>query len=427
MKSDEILKQALEELMEEELSGISSDSIFMPNHSFSKEFDDTIEELQRDNSYKRRRRTFYYKQILSFAASVLLLCSCAFCYYHLFQSGDTASDENVGNAFHSSRNQNKDGDTVANALSENDAEPDETTTFDLASAKQLLYEKEIAQSNVEFSSLSGTSQTEFAVVPEDTSIIVTEDASTNTNTHYIHIDNTEQLVYRVFLQKDLTKLAAASYLQLPKYYYLTDSDIITVTVPDGETAYLFLAYVNAIQISPALLVDLNTQTYAQALYEITPDSPSEFYLSWDYDSINSVKSSDSAIFDIAAWYQEGVTDNAVEEGLAEYSQSAYYSFHVYLTPEEEAKSDLKNNGVIEGVMQLPNSDSSGLTRWYDYTPGRYYLFADIVDSPLDSYFDGYVTITEDGEVDFTLTSWRQWTTLEEPSSQAEEYPTQIAE
>lgn len=406
MKSDEILKQALEELMEDELSDIPSDSIFMPHHSFSKDMDDTIEELQRTCSAKRKRRTLYYKQVLSFAASILLLCSCAFCYYRLFQSDSAASDRS------GKPTEAAEAEKTAPLGDEAEEEAETTAasrTFDQDSVISLLRQKDIASDEIGFITLSSTVLFSEEAANED----VSSDSIVSQSTmHVIHLEDlprgTNNIVYRIFSQEDLENLTTSSHLQLPKYYYLTDTSELDIMVPYGETNYLFLAYVNMVQISPALLVDLDTHTYLQTLYIIDEDTPAEVSLSITQNDLTSTEediTATSVDLAISSWYP------ANEEGSEEHTD-----FHVYLTPEEEAKSDLKNNGVIEGVIQLPNTDEFGETTWYDFTPGRYYLFADLISSPNKNYFDGYVTITEDEQVSFDLTSWHTSTESADISS-----------
>lgn len=376
MKSEDILKQALEELMEEDLSDLPTPNELEWKHTFSEQSDAHIEELQQTIQPRRKKQIFYYKQILSIAAAFLLVFACGVCFIqllpHQVASLNSASNNNITQ-------------TTESLYYHQPYQP-----------YQPLYQDSIASPDLELSiltpkiqSIKSTVEMTLSQVEEDSQMTGEPSLSGATQKIIIQGSFLSNLVY---CYKNEQELAAMEQRKnqiptYPLYQYVTpiseQEAIIELAPSKGERGYLYLAYVNAILIVPT--DTLQPLTYKQAICELTGSNiPQEITIEFSEEMLPQ-------------WTKQSYCELSIASYLNSYESIPY---HVYLTPKEEAQKDLSVTGSFYGKMQLPATDTNGNTTWYDFEAGEYYLFAEPTNYGSSNYVDGYLTIHEDGSTKF---------------------------
>lgn len=386
MKSDDMLKQALEELMEEDLYGMPSDSPFESTHCFSEESDFTIEKLQ-NSITPRYTKKIYYKQILSVAACILLLCSCVLGGFQLLCG---------------LRPTNPGSSRAVTTYSSTDDLSSSSDDDKLLRFKQLLFDFKLANKNLEMFSLEvepydtdtlelsrameeeSTSETPSTITNSEDSLVFTnvESKQEETVSQYLHFSNTEQIsnlayycIYEEDIEESNSELQGTSntllYTEFSDYQ---DEDMIQVDVCPDETIFIYVALANC--ITEGFEEDNYTQIYYQGILSITgTEDSNDFQVNLPFS--NSVNSNEHPYVTLS---------------ISSWTESYSYNYAIALKPIDDPNA---------GTIFLPIASDSGVTTWFDYTPGTYLLSAESTTS--SEYISGILHIYTDGETAFDLT------------------------
>lgn len=382
MKSDKKLKQALEELMEEDLYGMPFDSPFESTYSFSEESDSTIEKLY-NNMKPKYPQKFYYKQILSAAACILLLCSCVLGGFQLLYGLNATNSCSPGSAIEPS--------------SGNDLLTSEADELFI----KLLLNFNFAKADLEIYSLeaepyNGNTQTFTEIVESETELEAhyytendaenakaaaaeIENAKAETIPQYLHFSNTEQisnLVYYCIYEEDIEESnfeleRTSNTLLHTEFSDYQDEDIIQVDVCPDEMVFIYVALANC--ITEGFEEDDYTQIYYQGLLSITGNEDSnDFQVNLPFS--NSVSTDEHPYVTLC-----------INNWVNSYSQN----YTIALNPADDPDA---------GTIYLPVTSNSGETTWFDYTPGIYLLSAEATTT--SEFFSGILIINTDGEISF---------------------------